>query len=49
MLCRPPGRSTAAVVGEVNVIVIEPSLLESAGALYPHEMHWRPCICRASR
>ena len=31
-----------AVVGDVNVIVIVPSLPESAGAMYPHEMHWPP-------
>src|SRR6185369_10184372 len=41
-MCRPPGRSAVAVVGEVNVSVIVPSLLASAGALYAHEMHWPP-------
>ena len=31
-----------AVVAEVNVIVIVPSLPERLGALDAHEMHWPP-------
>jgi len=38
-MCLPPGKSTVAVVDDVNVIVIEPSLPASVGAVYAHEMH----------
>src|SRR5207244_4487952 len=41
-MCRPPGRSTVAVVGDVNVIVIIPSLPTRLGATNAHEMHWPP-------
>src|SRR5581483_5817578 len=36
---RPPGRVMIALVGEVNVIVIWPSLPFAVGARYAHEMH----------
>jgi len=41
-MCRPPGRSAVAVVGEVKVIVTVPSLPASVGATYAQLMHWPP-------
>ena len=34
--------TTLAVVGDVNVMVIVPSLPTRVGSLYGQEMHWPP-------